>query len=235
MIYMKLGLFADSHYSSAAVTCGNRFNSESLRKIREAYAFFAAQACDFVICLGDLIDHEPDHEKETANLREIADVIHSSHIPTVCLMGNHDGFSFDVDSFYHILGDECRPVNRSEQGRNLIFLDACYFQNGKHYSPGVSDWTDTFYPHANALKETLSSMTGDTYIFMHQNIDPTVPHDHRLANADDICRIAEASGIVKTVYQGHYHPGNTFHRGGIQYITLPAMCEKEHAYFAADI
>ena len=33
---MKLGIFTDSHYSSQEVTCGNRYNSRSLEKIRKA-------------------------------------------------------------------------------------------------------------------------------------------------------------------------------------------------------
>ena len=53
---MKIGLFSDSHYSSAEVTCQRRFNNQSLRKIREAMAAF--QDCDLVISLGDLTDVE---------------------------------------------------------------------------------------------------------------------------------------------------------------------------------
>ena len=33
---MKIGIFTDSHFSSAEVTCGNRYNSRSLEKIRRA-------------------------------------------------------------------------------------------------------------------------------------------------------------------------------------------------------
>ena len=51
-------MFSDAHYSSAAST-GLRLNNQSLRKIREAYACFAEQGCELVVCLGDLIDTEP--------------------------------------------------------------------------------------------------------------------------------------------------------------------------------
>ena len=57
---MKLGIFADPHYSSALLTCGRRYNSRSLAKIEAALARFAAERCDLVVCLGDLIDREDD-------------------------------------------------------------------------------------------------------------------------------------------------------------------------------
>lgn len=55
---MKLGIFTDSYYSTAEVTCGKRYNNKSLEKIQEAYKHFQTEKCDFVICLGDFIDKE---------------------------------------------------------------------------------------------------------------------------------------------------------------------------------
>ena len=69
---MKLGLFADPHYSSAEVTCGNRYNSRSLQKIKNACARFEREKCDLIICLGDLTDSEPTHEEELATLPQLA-------------------------------------------------------------------------------------------------------------------------------------------------------------------
>ena len=68
---MKMGLFTDSHYSSAEMTCGNRYNSKSLYKIKKAFEYFQNEKCDLVVCLGDLIDKEDDHKKEVKNLKEI--------------------------------------------------------------------------------------------------------------------------------------------------------------------
>lgn len=103
---MKLGLFADSHFSSAEVTCGNRYNNKSLKKIEEAYNFFLKENCDYVICLGDLIDRENEHVKEIANLNKISDTLKNYAVETCVIMGNHDAFSFDVDEFYSILGEQ---------------------------------------------------------------------------------------------------------------------------------
>ena len=231
---MKIGLFTDSHYSSREITCGNRYNSRSLQKIKDAYAYFREEKCDLVISLGDLIDREDSHEKEISNLKQIADVIAISGIETVCVMGNHDGFAFTEDDFYGILGG-CRPENRISDGRALIFIDACYFKSGKHYMPGDKDWTDTFFPYEEELKKTLEGINGEVYIFMHQNLDPHIPQNHRLANADALCGIIEQSGKVKAVYQGHYHKGHEAEKNSVRYITLPAMCENDNAVFTVEV
>ena len=61
---MKIGMFSDPHYSSAEETCGNRYNSRSLEKMKRALAFFTENMCDMVIILGDVTDTEPEREME---------------------------------------------------------------------------------------------------------------------------------------------------------------------------
>ena len=96
---MKLGIFTDSHYSSAELTCGCRYNNQSLEKIREAYRIFEGAGCDLVLCLGDLTDTEKTYEQECENLLACKAVIDASPIPTLCLMGNHDAFVFTEEAF----------------------------------------------------------------------------------------------------------------------------------------
>lgn len=228
---MKIGLFTDSHYSSAPLTCGVRHNSRSLRKIREALQFFAAQECELVIILGDLTDTEPEREQEIENVRRIAELLDESELDALCLMGNHDAFVFTEDEFYGLLGRQRRPHTISRDGVNLLFIDACHTKTGEHYAPGGGDWTDTAFPHTRQLAEELAELQGSTYVFMHQNIDPQIREDHRLANDGEIRAILEQSRKVRTVYQGHYHPGHRTEQNGVRYITLPAMCENEGAYW----
>lgn len=231
---MKIGLFTDPHYSSSVLTCGKRYNSRSLEKIKAAYAHFARKGCDLVVCLGDLADTEPTRDREIANLRAIGEVMRAASMPTVCLMGNHDAFTLTEEEFYGALGIPA-PRDMTADGRHLLFLDACYFRDGRHYAPGDSDWTDTDYPHAGALREKLASLTGEAYIFIHQNINPAAEARHRLASADEIHAILRDSGVVKAVFEGHYHRGaHTLHEG-VEYRTLPAMCEGEDRFFIFDL
>lgn len=231
---MKIGIFTDSHYSSQTLTCGVRYNSRSLEKIRQAYTFFAEQNCELVVCLGDLIDREQEHKKEVDNLKAVAQVIHNSPIPTICLMGNHDAFAFTQEEFYNLL-PSCQPYDKDLDGKSLVFLDACYFQNGDHYRPGDSDWTNTFFPHTEQLKKRLEKACESVYIFIHQNLDTTISSDHCLHNAEEINALLKACGKVKAVFQGHYHAGNHSDKEGIPYVTFPAMCQNENAWFLEEI
>ncbi len=227
---MKLGIYTDSHYSSHELTCGVRYNSQSLRKLREAYTHFATEACDLIVCLGDLIDKESTTDKVIENLSAVAEVIRSTAIPTVCVRGNHDAFELEEHDFYAILGIT-PPHDLHMDGKRLLFLDTCFFSDGSPYRKGDSDWTDTFYPHADRLAEELNAASEDVYLFLHQNLDPAAPENHRLSNADRLFRIINESGKVKAVFQGHYHAGCRSEYSGVPYITLPAMCENEGAYY----
>ena len=231
---MRIGIFTDAHYSSQKITCQNRYNSQSLRKISDAYDFFVKEECELIVCLGDLIDTESTVEKEIENLREISKILNSVSIPTLCLMGNHDAFVLTPEDFYSALKLD-PPGDIHKNGRNLIFLDACCFKSGKHYAPGDSDWTDSYLPYEDALRTKLSKTTDKAYIFIHQNIDPDIREDHRIFNSASVFDIISQSGVVNTVFQGHYHPGHRSEHNGVRYVTLPAMCENECAYWIFDI
>lgn len=232
---MKLGIFTDSHYSSAELTCSVRRNNLALGRIKRAMEHFKREKCDLVICLGDLTDSEDTYAAEEANLREIAGLFDEYRLPVVAVMGNHDGFAFEKDNFYEILGRERSPRTLKLCGNTLLFPDTCFFDSGKHYKPGDEDWTNSCLPDTEALRSELHSADGDVYVFMHHNIDPDIRTDHRVGNSDEIRRILTDSGKVKAVYQGHYHPGHESAHDGIEYLTFPALCENEDAYFVIEL
>ena len=232
---MKLGIFTDSHYSSAEVTCSVRYNNKSLAKIKTAMEYFKKENCDLAVCLGDVTDYEDTHEKEVENLRAVSEVLKDSGLKTYIVMGNHDGFAFYKDDFYNIVGREFIPENITVEDKKLIFLDTCYFDNGKIYAPEDDDWTNSFLKDTAGLENELREAHGEVYVFMHHNIDPEVRSDHRVKNSDKIIEILKISKKVKTVFQGHYHSGHRSVYDGIEYLTLPAMCEREDAYFIFEI
>ena len=224
---MKIGLFSDSHYSSASLTCGCRYNSRSLDKLKEAYTIFAREGCDMVLCLGDLTDTEDSYEKECDNARACAAVMDASGIPTLCVMGNHDAFVYTEDAFYDLIGQHLRPHTVTAGNTTVLFIDACHSSEGRHYCPGEKfDWTDTFFPDTEELEKTLASCAGDIVVCMHQNLDPAIPENHRLSNDAALRALFEAYG-VKHVISGHYHPGADHTEHGVHYLTLPALCERE--------
>ena len=191
---------------------------------------FEAAHCDLAICLGDVTDTEEDHEAEKHNVAKISAVLSEAKIPTRCVMGNHDAFTFAPEEFYAILGRQTKPEPIFTKEYSLLFLDACYFSDGTHYAPGDDNWMDTFYPQVDALEAELAKAPGDIYVFMHQNLDPNIHVSHRLSNDAQVRRALEACGRVRHVFQGHYHDGAESIVNGIRYTTLPAMCENEDAY-----
>ena len=232
---MKLGIFTDSHYSSRELTCSVRRNSLAFGRIKKAMEHFTKEKCDLAICLGDLTDFEETYAAEEANLRKIAKLFDEFRLSVVVVMGNHDGFSFEKDTFYEILGRERSPRTIKLCGNTLLFPDTCFFDSGEHYKSGDEDWTNSYLPDTEALHSELNFADGDTYVFMHHNIDPDIREDHRVRNSDEIRRILKDSGKVRAVYQGHYHPGYESVHDGIEYVTFPALCENEDAYFVIEL
>lgn len=231
--FMKIGLFADAHYSSQELTCGVRRNSLSLGKLREAYAYFARRNCGLCISLGDLIDKNDCRGEDVRRLEEVRDVIAASGIETLCVMGNHDAFTFRRDEYYRILGG-CEPADRTVDGVRLVFADTCFFRSGERYTPAGGDWKDCYLPEETAFLSAISDSEMPALVFLHHNIDPAVPESHRLADADALFGGISACKNVKAVYQGHYHPGINSRYGDVRYVTLPAVCENENAYFVID-
>ena len=225
---VRIGFYSDPHYALRQQPGEIRQRRKSLERMQKAYALFEDEKCDLVICMGDLIDHDESHAQEIENLTKVAQVIHSSSMPTMCIMGNHDAFSFTQEEFYRVLGG-CEPMDLFLKGKNLIFEDACWFENGKHYMPGDEDWTDTCIPDLPAFAHKLSELEGEIHLFLHQSLDPDIDHYHRLNNADQVVDILEKNGRVRSVIQGHYHPGKKSCHNGIRYITFAALCEQEEA------
>ena len=231
---MKLGLFTDAHYSAQELTCGKRLNRLSLGKLRAGYAYFAEQKCDLCVSLGDLIDKNDSHSEDVRRLEEVRAVISASGIETVCLMGNHDAFTFEREEYYRLLGG-CEPADRLICGKRLLFADTCFFRTGERYTPAGGDWRDCFLPDESAFLSRLAEGGEEAVVFLHHNIDPAVPQDHRLFNADALFAGIRESKKVKTVFQGHYHPGMRSKYGDVSYVTLPAVCENDDAFFVLEL
>lgn len=232
---MKIGLFADPHYSLIESSGGVRFHQRSFEKMKKALAQFQKEGCELVVCLGDLVDKDETHEKEIENLKEVSRLFDKFNLNIISVMGNHDAFQFTVDEFYSILGEKHRPKTLHCGDKTLIFVDACYFENGVHYLPGDDDWTNTFLPHLDELEKEISNAQGEVYIFMHQNADPEILENHRIANDKEFRSLIEKSNRTKMVIQGHYHAGKSTTLNGIHYLALPAMCEHENTHMIIDI
>ena len=229
---MKLGLFTDPHYSSQKETCTTRRPSLSYGKVREAMEAMAD--ADLVLCLGDVINDCGDAGENRKRLEELTALLRSFSMPVCCLPGNHDYEAFTLAQFQELTGHMAPPPVLRIRDKTLLFPNASFREDGTPYDGNPIDWTDTFLPETELdfLRRTLASPeTKEAYVFLHQNLDPTVESHHIVHNAAAARQILAESGKVKAVYQGHFHPGKSSIIDGIRYETLPAMCEGEENRF----
>jgi len=235
---MKLGLFSDPHYCTKDITCGTRRPALSFGKIREAMEEFRDAGAERVICLGDLVDECETLEENIAAAQALSAMIHSFGIPFDCVMGNHDYQNFTRKEFRKY-ADTALPGLILCGTKALIFLDTNYADNGKIYKRNELDWTNSFLPpdQMRSLQAALEMPEAEeVYVFLHQNLDPTVESHHIVRNAAEIREVLRESGKVRGVFQGHYHPGKESVIDRIPYHTLPAMCEgEENRYVIVEI
>ncbi len=235
---MKIGLFTDPHYSTRETACVTRRPALSYAKTAEAVSAFRNAGVRFIVCLGDLTDSDVTREQEKTNLVQISKLLTNSGIPCFCCMGNHDAFIFDKGEFEQISGIKTAPCSFSFKNILFVLLDACFHSDGSAYSSENTDWTDSFIPNRQIewLKNTLNSTADKVIVFVHQNLDQTVEKHHIIKNAAQVRKILESDGRVKTVYQGHYHPGKVTAHNLINYFTLKAMCEgNTNTFYIIDI
>lgn len=229
---MKIGLFADAHYSRAETLCGTRMPSLSLSKIREAMETFRTENVDICICLGDITDCAPTDTKQDVEscFREALALIKSYHIPFYLVPGNHDYLMMTGNELLEA-GIQIPPYTLSVGGYRLIFLDANYRSNGCRFDVAGVEWTDSNLPkeQCDFLKAALEKADNNCIVCIHENLDPLVESRHIVKNAENIRKIIKGRAIM--VLQGHYHPGAEHTIDGIPYITIPAMCEgKDNSY-----
>ncbi|MBP3359328.1 MAG: metallophosphoesterase [Clostridia bacterium] len=229
---MKIGLFTDAHYCNKEVTCTTRRPLLSYDKIKEAMEFF--DGADLVICLGDLVDDCGGKEDNIQAIKSISRLIHSYNKPFYCLMGNHDCQNFTKEEFDEFTDGSYPPFSLCVGENALVFLDANYTDDQLNYLPGKVDWSISYIPH-NQLADLESILSDEeiknVYIFCHQNLETDVQWQHIVRNAAELRQLIEKSHKVKKVIQGHYHPGHDMEIAGIEYHTLPAMCEGEKNYY----
>jgi len=228
---MKIGLFADPHDSTKETSCVTRRPSLSWGKIWQAMEAF--RETDLVICLGDLTDDCINPEDNAPRLAALTEMIRSCGLKFFSLMGNHDCNVFTREEFDE-LGGSRPPFSMQTEEKLLIFLDANYTAKGEAYLPGTVDWTDAAIPdwQLDLLQKALETdSVKEAFVFVHQNLDPNVEQRHIIHNHAEVREMLERSGKVKRVIQGHYHPGYDSVINGIEYHTLPAMCEGERNFF----
>ncbi|MDL2286972.1 metallophosphoesterase [Eubacteriales bacterium OttesenSCG-928-G02] len=231
---IKFGLFTDLHYgytdySSRKCTLGLNKLKITLEHMKD---------CDFIVNLGDIIDGTSDYKATNLLVDNINE--HISGLNMINVIGNHDSFHLEKTKFSEVKDAEIGAVKVFEKEETaFIVLDFNFYTDGKPYDLTNGDWTNTYCPpkQLNWLKKQLAK-SKNAVIFTHQSLlssgcDNPESYDdlHIVKNAEEVRNILEHSGKVKYVFSGHNHNRAFACYNGINYYTLPAMCEYDDVPF----
>lgn len=93
--------------------------------------------------------------------------------------------------------------------------------------PGNFIWTEAQIPDVQLqwLQDELMNTKSPAVVFCHH---PFVgaDADHRLRNAEEVVKVLERSGKVKSVFSGHYHAGGHVQKGDCIYRTVLAQVNR---------
>lgn len=220
----RLFMTADLHYAPGLVACNTRMCADSIKKLLKIENIL--KDADIRVNLGDLINGTHDEKTDYAALNEVMGKL--SQYGFYHVIGNHDAFALDKGKIIMRNGEYGSVYSFIKGDVKYIVLDANFTSENREYTKSDDDWTDTVIPPKQLewLKDELGSCDG-AVIFCHQNLDERSEYNpHVVKNSAEVRAILEKSGKVKYVFQGHCHSGYDSVINGINYHTLPAMCER---------
>ena len=225
----KTFVFADPHCGPETVSCRARRPSEGLYRIESLCRDACDSGADLIVCLGDLCDGSWQ-PAASGYLYEAGRILRSTGKRIIVLPGNHDLIAVRDEEFYSCVGLSPAPFSMKAGDLTFVFIDGCYTDDGRRYGPD-SDWKNSYAGDGQPefLEKLLKcSPDGERFIFFsHQPIDPDCEPRHVLRNSSELCFIMRdfGRGRIVSCVAGHYHPGRRGSRYGIDFITLPAVCE----------
>jgi len=238
---VKFGIVADIQYHPGK-PLGTRYYSASLDKLKEALAQFSREKVQFVINLGDTIDHH------IQTFDSVMPLFKALKVPVYHVVGNHD---FDIqegnedrvlpelglkDSYYAFAkgswrfifldGFELRypfpadEILRRESEALYWRLRAQGKEQAQRWNGGIglkqTAWLEQKLEEADKARKNL-------LVFCHFPVLPEAAHN--LWNDAEVVTILEKHRSVKAYFCGHNHAGDYALRNGIHYLTFQGMVE----------
>lgn len=247
---LKVGIMTDVQYCNAENN-GSRHYRSSVRKLEEACNQFRNEQVDWVINLGDFIDHD------FKSFDTLNNILHHYEISVLSVIGNHD---FAVENskkpevikalglkerYYSIVKDKWRflfldgsdistyanPGNSDPFNKARVLLDSlvaikainAYNWNGAIGKKQI-EW----------IKQQLSlaSKAGENIIVSCHF--PMYPEDEseKLWNAVEIRSLLEGFPGKVVVFNGHNHHSKYYTSNKITWVSFRGMVEGEENSFA---
>jgi alkaline phosphatase len=221
---VRFGLITDLHYADKP-PAGTRHYRETPAKLAEAAELFREERPAFLVELGDLIDAADSVEVELGYLDRIDRGFAAIADRRYYVLGNHCVDTLTKREFLGRVGQDRSYFSFDEGGFCFVVLDSCFRSDGEPYGRKNFEWTDPNLPafEVDWLRTVLEAAAGQVIVFAHQRLDVGSPYGIR--NAAEVREVLEASGKVRSVFQGHSHKNDYQEIGGIHYVTLVAMVE----------
>lgn len=251
---LRVGLAADAQYADIEPK-GTRFYRASIPKLTEAVEYFNAQAPDFCVHLGDLID------RDWSSFAEITKPLKAARQQFYHLLGNHDFnvldslklqvpqemglqrryYSFDRAGFRFIALDTTEvstyaPPKESPAynaaAAELKRVEELKLPQAQAWNSGVSqtqlEWLEA--ECANAQAKGLKVI-----LLAHHPIAPTGVHN--LWNNETVLKIITRHRNIVAWLNGHNHAGGYAEHEGVPLITMHGMVETAdtNAYAMAEL
>lgn len=241
---LRFGVVADPQYAPVAPNLAHdRHYARSLEKLRAAIEVFEREPLDFIVTLGDLVDHGFE------NFDPVLDVYRASRHECLFLPGNHD-FQVAADLLGAVHGKLSMPApwydrvvngvrlivvdgnevslfapplgdpRRAEAGERLKALAEAGAPNAMIWNAGMSevqlDWL------GNRLK--AAERAGEKAIVLgHYPLHPFT--DHSLWDAPRVARLIADSPASVAYLSGHFHGGNYGELGGTHFVNFKGMVD----------
>ena len=221
---LRVALITDLHHADKP-SAGTRYYRETLTKLGEAAAKYAALKPDFVVEVGDLIDAADSPEVELQYLSQINSQFEKISDDRHYVLGNHCVDMLTKAEFLGKVGKTEAHYSFDRRGVHFVILDACFRSDGKSYGRKNSSWDDANIPAAEVewMRADLKKAEGRVVVFAHQRLDGSTAHC--VKNAAEIRSVFAESKKVAVVFQGHSHQNDYKEIEGIHYCTLAAMIE----------
>ena len=226
---MKFLAVTDLHYTDKPIGSNGRFHYLSAEKLKFTIENFS-QDCDFIVCLGDIVDAFDGYKSQEQGLKELSAIWRSSGKPFYALIGNHDT-ALDKKLFCPLADMPNRYYSVETDEYLCLMLDTCMNSKTEPYPAQEIQWTTCFVDAEQLewMKETIAKSDKPVVVFTHVLLDfdsDEERNDHVLVNAAEVIEILRESGKVHAIFSGHYHDGQVLRIGGIPCVVFNSVCDE---------
>jgi hypothetical protein len=233
---LRIGLLADYHYASDDGLLG-RHRTEGARRLRYALPQIQQGALEYIVPLGDMIDHAGTPDEQRAHLTEMVGLLHDSGVEIHPVLGNHDVACFEKSELLAAYGQRRKRAYYAWDYApwRLIVLDTNFHADGRDITPTdqPAHWSENWLGQTQMdwlARQLRAAGERPVAIFAHANLDPRTDEagrldDHCVRDCREASEIILEPGNVRVVFQGHCHAGHFVQHARTRFITLRGACE----------